>query len=377
MAAQQKPGDYKRIVVKAGTNVLTGGGDKLALELMASIVDQMSDLRRRGVEILLVTSGAIAAGTQVLDLANKRKDIPSRQALAAVGQSRLMHTYEKLFDKNNLTVAQALISRGDIMDREGYLNVRNTLLALLDWMVIPIINENDVVAVEEIGVEVFGDNDSLSALVTNLVDADLLIMLSDIGGLYTGDPHEDSEAVLIPWVERIDESIEALAGARHSSRSRGGMRGKLGAIKLATASGVPVALADGRERCVITRIAGGESIGTFFAAAGDKIESRKRWLLSGLSKRGRIVVDSGATEALRRNKSSLLPAGVKDVEGEFRRGDIILVVDPNEERVACGIVGYSAADVELIKGMHSDRIEEILGYRYGEEVLHRNNMVLL
>ena len=374
---QQEQGHHRRIVVKAGTNVLTGGGDNLDLEMVTSLVEQMASLHQRGMEVLLVTSGAIAAGGQVLDIGGQREDIPSRQAIAAVGQSRLMHIYEQLFEKHSITVAQALLSRGNIMDREGYLNVRNTLLALLEWKVIPIVNENDVVAVEEIGADVFGDNDNLSAMVTNLVDADLLIMLSDIDGLYTADPHEDSKAELIPRVERIDEAIEALAGADHSPRSRGGMRAKLEAIKLATASGVAVALVNGRERQVVPRLAAGESVGTFFATTGSKVESRKRWMLSGLSTRGRIVVDAGAAEALRRNHSSLLPAGVKGVDGNFKRGDIILVVGPERERVACGIASYGAADVATIKGLRSNRIEEALGYRYGEEVLHRNNMVLL
>ena len=314
---QQESGHYRRIVVKAGTNVLTGGGNSLDLELMASLVEQVAGLRHIDMEVLLVTSGAIAAGGHVLDIGSQREDIPSRQALAAVGQSRLMHTYEQLFVRHSITVAQALLSRGDIMDREGYLNVRNTLLALLELKVIPIINENDVVAVEEIGVDVFGDNDNLSAMVANLVDADLLIMLSDIDGLYTADPHEYSRAVLIPRVERVDQAIEALAGANHSLRSRGGMQAKLDAIKLATASGVAVALVNGRERQVVPRLAAGESVGTFFAPTGSRVESRKRWMLSGLSTRGRIVVDAGAAEALGTNHRSLLPAGVKGVDGEF------------------------------------------------------------
>lgn len=374
---QQETGLYRRIVVKAGTNVLTGGGANLDFELMASLVEQVAGLRHRDIEVLLVTSGAIAAGRHVLDVGRQREDIQSRQALAAVGQSRLMHTYAQLFDEHNITVAQGLLSRGDIMDREGYLNVRNTLLALLEWRVIPIINENDVVAVEEIGVDVFGDNDNLSAMVANLVDADLLIMLSDIDGLYTSDPHEDSKAVLIPMVGRVDQDIEALAGANHSPRSRGGMQAKLDAIKLATAFGVAVALVNGREGQVVTRLAAGESVGTFFAPTGSKVESRKRWMLSGLSTRGRIVVDAGAAEALRTYHRSLLPAGVDDVDGDFLRGDIILVVGPDGQQVACGIASYGASDVAAIKGLRSDRIEEALGHRYGEEVVHRNNMVLL
>ncbi|MDA0987905.1 MAG: glutamate 5-kinase [Chloroflexi bacterium] len=372
-----KIGRYRRIVVKAGTNVLTGGGDSLDLGLMARLVEQVADLHLWGIEVLLVSSGAIASGAQVLDIGGQREDIPSRQALAAVGQSRLMHTYEQLFEKHSITVAQALLSRENITDREGYLNVRNTLLALLDWKVIPIINENDVVAVEEIGVEVFGDNDNLSAMVANLVDADLLIMLSDIDGLHTADPHENPDAKLIPNVERVDEAIESLAGANHSSRSRGGMQAKLEAIKLATASGVAVALVNGRENRVVPRLTEGESVGTFFAPTGSKVQSRKRWMLSGLSTRGRIVVDDGAADALRRNHGSLLPAGIKEVDGHFKRGDIILVVGSSGERVACGIASYGSEDVVAIKGLRSDRIRDALGYQYGEEVLHRNNMVLL
>jgi len=373
----QNTSRFQLIVVKAGTNVLTGGSDSLDLGMMTLLVEQMADLHQVGVEVLLVTSGAIASGVQVLAIDRQREDIPSRQALAAVGQSRLMHTYEQLFQDHSITVAQALLSRENIMDREGYLNVRNTLLALLDWKVIPIINENDVVAVEEIGVDVFGDNDNLSAMVANLVDADLLIMLSDIDGLHTADPHEDPHAKLIPRVEKVDQAIEALAGANHSSKSRGGMQAKLEAIKLATASGVAVALVNGRENRVVSRLVSDESLGTFFAPTGSKVESRKRWMLSGLSTRGRIVVDAGAAQALRANHSSLLPAGIKDVDGDFKRGDIILVVGPGGERVACGIASYGSADVVAIKGLRSDRIREALGYQYGEEVLHRNNMVLL
>ena len=369
--------NYRRIVVKAGTNVLTGGGNNLDLEIMASLVEQIAALHSRDMEIIVATSGAIAAGAQLLSPTREREDISLRQVLAAVGQSRLMHIYDQLFEERGIIVAQALLSRENITDREGYLNVRNTLLSLLDWNVIPIINENDVVAVEEIGVEVFGDNDNLSAMLANLVDADLLIMLSDIDGLYTADPHEYPEAMLISNVGRVDQDIESMAGDTHSFRSRGGMQAKLEAIKLANASGVAVALVNGREHRVLTRLLDGESMGTFFAPTGNKIESRKRWMLSGVSARGHIVVDTGAADALRRNHGSLLPSGIKEVQGSFSRGDIILLVSSDGERVACGITSYGAVDVAVIKGLHSDRILEVLGYQYGEEVLHRNNMVLL
>ena len=274
-------------------------------------------------------------------------------------------------------MAQALLSRRDMLDREGYLNVRNTILALLDYKVIPIINENDVVAVDELEELGFGDNDTLSAMVANLIDADLLIILSDIGGLYTADPHVVPDARLVTRVDVIDDAITALAGPRRAGMSRGGMEAKLAAIKVAAASGVAVCLAGGREAEVVVRLATGEAVGTYFAPTASKMESRKRWMLSGLSTRGRIVVDAGAAEALRAHKRSLLPAGVREVEGDFRRGDIILVVDPEGERIACGVAGYSAADVKAIRGLRSSKIEEALGYRFAEEVLHRNNMALL
>ena len=367
---------YKRIVVKAGTNVLTGGGNSLDHEVIASLVEQIAEVHGSGVEVALVTSGAVAAGGHALSVNRERDDIPFRQALAAVGQGRLMQIYEHLFESHGVIVAQALLSRRDILDREGYLNVRNTLLALLEWKVVPIVNENDVVAVDELGDMGFGDNDTLSAMVANLIDADLLIVLSDIGGLYTADPHEDPQAQLIPRVEVIDDATTALAGHRHSARSRGGMRAKLEAIKLAAASGVAASLAGGRTCRVVPRLASGEAVGTYFAPTASKMESRKRWLLSRLSTHGRVVVDAGAAEALRTHHRSLLPAGVKEVEGDFLRGDIVLVVDPHGERIACGVAGYSAADLAVIRGLRSNRIEEALGYRYSEEALHRNNMVL-
>ena len=290
---------YRRIVVKAGTNVLTGGGDSLHHEVIASLVGQLAAVHRQGVEVALVTSGAVAAGRHAIGVSRSGDDIPFRQVLAAVGQGRLMQTYEQEFEEHGITVAQALLSRRDILDREGYLNVRNTLLALLELNVIPIINENDVVAADELKDVGFGDNDNLSAMVANLIDADMLIVLSDIGGLYTADPHLDPDARLIPRVEVIDEATMAMAGPSHSSRSRGGMQSKLAAIKLAAASGVAVSLVSGKTDQVVSRLASGESIGTYFAPTASKMESRKRWMLSGLSTRGRIVVDDGAAEALR------------------------------------------------------------------------------
>ncbi len=368
---------YRRIVVKAGTTLLTGGKDRLDLEVMASLVGQIARLHQQGVQVALVTSGAVAAGRHLLNSARGERDIAARQVLAAVGQGRLMGAYEQLFGQHGITVAQALITRRDTTDRIGYLNIRNTLLALLEREVVPIINENDVVAVEELGEgAVFGDNDRLSALVANLVDADLLILLGDIPGLHSADPHLDPDARLIPRVERVDAAIEAIARGPLSAESRGGMATKIEAAKMATASGVAVVIADGRVPEVVPRLAAGESLGTFFAPISSKLESRQRWMLSSLS-HGELQIDAGAVEALRKKGGSLLPAGVRGVRGAFQRGDIVAIVDPQGQRVACGIANYGAEEVKAIKGARSDRIRELLGAYYGDEVVHRDNLVVL
>ena len=367
---------YKRLVVKGGTGVLTGGSDRLDLEVMSGLVDQIATLHGSGAEVILVTSGAVAAGRETLGIMGERRDIPFRQVLAAVGQSHLMHVYQELFASHNIKVAQALLTWKDLSDRQGYLNVRNTLLALLDLGVVPVLNENDVVAVDEIG-EVFGDNDKLSALVANLVDADLLAILTDTDGLYTADPSVDPGAQLIRRVEKLDPAIEALAGRHHNPEARGGMSTKLEAAKLATSSGTDMVICNGWEKDVLPRLAHGEELGTLFLSTASKMESRKRWMLSGLSTRGELLVDQGAASALEDQNRSLLPAGVKGVEGEFQRGDIVYIVGPDGEKLACGIANYGSADIASIKGSRSDRIQAVLGYHYGDEVIHRNNMVLL
>ena len=374
----QTPGDdlhYRRIVAKLGTNVLTAGTDRLNLETMATLVGQVARLHNQGAQVIIVTSGAIAAGRHRLGIAGERKDIPFRQVLASVGQSYLMQAYDELFARHDLVIAQTLLTRRDLADRQGYLNARNTLMALLTLRVIPIVNENDVVAVDEIEGAKIGDNDNLSALVANLVDADLLVLLTDIAGLYTADPRLDPSARLIPRVERIDE-IERLAGGTEG-RGVGGMATKVQAAKLVTASGTAVAVADGKERDVLIRLAQGEALGTFFPSAVDKLESRKRWMVAGLSLKGNIVVDAGAAKALCQDKRSLLPAGVKEAQGAFQRGDAVAIVDGDGQRIACGIANYGAQEIERIRGLRSDRIEEVLGYQYGGEVVHRDNLVVL
>jgi len=368
---------YHRIVAKFGTSLLTGGSNCLNQDIMSSLVAQVSQLHQRGLELLVVSSGAIASGRYKLGLTRKLKGIPFKQVLASIGQNRLMQAYEQLFSQHNITVAQALLTKADLSDRAGYLNTRNTLLALLELRVLCIVNENDVVAVDEIQEAKFGDNDNLSAMVANLVDADLLLLLGDIAGLYTADPHYNPDACLVPQVERIDAEIERLVADTPSGVGTGGMITKIEAARLATASGVTVVVADGREPDIILRLARGEAIGTCFLPITSKLESRQRWMLSGLSTRGKLVVDSGAAVALRKQNRSLLAAGIKQVEGNFQRGDIVNIYDPQGSRLGCGITNYSSADIEAIKGAHSRKIAALLGYDYGSEVVHRNNLVVL
>jgi len=370
---------YQRIVAKFGTNLLTAGTKQLDLEVMATLVGQVARLHHQGQEVIIVSSGAIAAGRQKLGRLEERKDISSRQVMAAVGQNALMQSYEQLFNWHGITVAQALLTKADLSDRLGYLNARNTLLALLELGVVPIVNENDVVAVDELEGVSFGDNDNLSGMVTNLMDADLLVLLGDVAGLYTADPAKDRSAQLITIVDLIDERIKHLAGSTRG-QGIGGMATKIQAARLATASGATVVIADGREQDILLRLVKSEPIGTLFPPTTSKIESRKRWMLAGLAVKGRLVIDEGAVVALKQQNKSLLPAGIKAVEGDFKRGDAVDIVSESGkkgEKIACGIANYSSRELAMIKGTRSDRIESLLGYGYGNEVVHRNNLVVL
>ena len=373
-----QPPVYHRTVVKVGSNLLTGGGERLDAAAMADLVQQIADVRARGVEVVLVTSGAIAAGRHRLgSLAGNRRDVPTRQALAAIGQSRLMSVWDELFELQDIVVAQALLTKRDLTDRIGYLNARTTLLGLIERGVVPIVNENDVVSIEELRDTVIGDNDNLSAEVANLVDAELLLILTDIEGLYSADPRIDADAHLIETVERVDDAIVAAASADAGARGTGGMATKVQAARTAAQAGAHVVIADGRIADVVARVVGGEALGTHFLPTADRVQSRRRHLLSGLSPRGRIVVDAGAARALRHDGKSLLPAGVTAAEGPFERGDVVRIVTSEGEHLATGSVNYSATDIERIKGQRSDRIPDLLGYEFGEEVVHRDNLVLV
>src|SRR5581483_6671476 len=301
----------KRIVVKFGTNLLTNGGATLDMTMFKNLTAQVAHLHREGIEVIVVTSGAVAAGRARLGaLADRRRrDIPFRGVLAAVGQGRLFQAYDSMFAEEGVVAPQALLTRRDLSDRLSYLNARNTLLAMLHYRVVPVINENDTVALEEVAESRIGENDTLAALVANLVDAQMLFLLMTRDGLFSADPDVQPDAQLIRRVDHIDATVESYAGGA-AIRGSGGMVTKISAARLATAGGTDVVIANGLEPNVIVRLAQGEEIGTFFPANADRLESRKRWILSGLSIRGSVIVDDGAARAIRERNTSLLPAGV-------------------------------------------------------------------
>jgi len=362
-----------RIVVKVGTRTLSGGTERLSRPRMVELVRQVAHLHAQNHELLLVSSGAIFAGREVLGDDAQSKDIPFKQTLAAVGQVRLMAIYEQLFGLYDVSIAQALLTRADLADRERYLNARNTMLSLLRLGIVPVINENDVVGIEEIRI---GDNDNLSALVANVVDAELLIMLTDQAGLFTADPRHSADAALIPQVTCIDDDIRHLAGGTGSSEGTGGMVTKVEAAEMATRSGTQVVVADGAEPDVLLRLANGESLGTSFLPTISHIESRKRWILAE-PPRGEIAVDKGAAEALVRRGKSLLAVGVTGVSGSFERGQTVRLLAPDGREIARGITRYDTEDLTAIQGHRSGEIPAILGYEYGPSVVHRDDLVLL
>lgn len=340
---------------------------------LADLAAQIAELLSGGRAVVLVTSGAIGAGRGRLGWQERKRrlSIPEKQAAAAVGQPLLMQVYEGLFQELGLTVAQVLLTRGDVADRQRYLNARHTLSTLLDHGVVPIINENDTVAVEELK---FGDNDTLSALVASLLEADLLVLLTDTEGLYTADPRVDSSARLIHTVERITPELEAAAGGAGTPGATGGMITKLQAARLATAGGIPVVIASSAKERVLLRLLEGEELGTYFVPETGRLQARKRWIAFHLQPVGIVRVDDGAKEALLYRGKSLLPRGVVGVEGEFEHGDPVSVRSLDGQEFARGLVNYSAAELRLIAGHKTSEIEAILGYKGYEEVIHRDNL---
>ncbi|MFB0532773.1 MAG: glutamate 5-kinase [Desulfatiglandales bacterium] len=364
----------RRIVIKVGTSNLTDQNYRLAPQKVEKLAKEIIELKNKGKEVILVTSGAIGAGIGKLDLKQRPRDIKVLQATAAVGQNILLSTYDRYFTTYEQTIAQVLLTHEDFFDRQRYLNLRNTLSILLKSGVIPIINENDTVAVDEIKV---GDNDNLSALVASNLGADLLIILTDTEGLFTYDPKRSKKAALISVVDEITSEIERIAETRGKT-GVGGMKTKIQAAKVTMKAGIPLVIANGSEENIIMRIIEGEPLGTLFMPKKKKkMYSREHWILFASSPKGRIKVDDGAKTALVKNGGSLLPSGIIGVEKEFKSGDTVSIVDTKGVEFAKGISNYSSSDIEKIKGMQSKEIEHVLGRKDYTEVVYRGNLVLL
>ena len=367
----------KRIVIKVGTSTLTDGGQELCLARMVDLARQITEIKAAGMQVVLVSSGGIAAGREMMSYHDLPRFLPAKQMLAAVGQPRLMAVYTQLFALYQQPIAQILLTRDDLADRRRYLNARNTLEALLDYGIIPIINENDTIATEEIR---FGDNDNLSALIATVLEADLLLLLTDQDGVFDSDPSLNPEAELIRQVgeQAIPEAVLAAATASRTGLGTGGMASKLSAADLARHGGAMVVIANGSTDRIIPRIVlEQEPLGTTFLPMTTHLESRKRFLLAGMAESsGTLWIDDGAVKALR-NGGSILPVGVTAVEGDFARGQSLTVVDPEGTKVAVGLCSYNAADLRKIAGQRSDQIETVLGYAYGAEAIHHDNLMLL
>jgi len=366
--------NVKRVIVKLGSGVLALPGIGLDERTLRSLAGQVAKLAREGYEFVLVSSGAIAAGTPAMGLDKAPERLNLQQAAAAVGQSRLMWTYERHFRRYGRQVAQVLLTHDDLASRKRYLNARNTLTTLLRCNVIPIINENDTVATEEI---CFGDNDALAALVVPLIGADLLVILSHVDGLYTANPARHGQARLLARVDRVTKEIEQMADSTPGAGGRGGMLAKVQAAKRAASMGVPTVIACGRRPNVLQKILGGEEIGTLFLSPRGKPASRKSWIAHVPKARGTLLIDDGAKRALTQDGKSLLPSGIVEVVGEFRFGDAVRCVDMAGVEVARGLVRYTATELRRIKGMHTSKIPEVLGRKYQAEAIHRDDLVIL
>lgn len=364
----------KRVVVKVGTSTLTHSTGKLNLWRIEKLVREIADLANQGKEIILVTSGAVGAGMELLKLKEKPKTIPEKQAAAAVGQGILMHTYEKFFGEYGQVVAQVLLTREDSVKRARYTNCRNTLLTLIKMGVIPIINENDVVSIDELKI---GDNDTLSAMVASIVDADVLIILSDVEGVYTDNPQSNPDAKLIGEIADITPDMEALAGGPGTLRGTGGMYTKIQAGKIAVNSGISMVIASGLRDGVLRDVLTGNNVGTIFLSKENRLQVRKRWLAFGARTQGVITIDKGCEKAILSGGSSILATGITAVTGDFEHGNTISVVTIEGREIARGIANYNGDDARKIMGVHTNELAKILGSKPYDEVIHRDNMVLL
>lgn len=361
----------ERLVVKVGTSSLTHDTGKLNLHQLEKIIRELADLRNQGKQVILVTSGAVGAGIGKLGLTGKPKTIPEKQAAAAVGQGVLMHMYEKIFAEYGQVVGQVLLTREDLADRQRYLNARHTLFALLQYNALPIVNENDTVAVEEIRL---GDNDTLSALVAGLVDADLLVLLTDIDGLYDGNPKMNPEARLLSCIKEITPELERLAGGAGSNLGTGGMGTKIQAAKIAMSSGIPMVIGNGARPGILRDIVSGARPGTLFIPCETRLHTKKRWIAFGSDIQGKIRVDAGAKKAILAAGKSLLPIGITAVAGHFEAGNVVGLVGPDGQEFARGIVNYASWEIEKIKGKNTSEIADCLGHKDYDEVIHRDNL---
>jgi glutamate 5-kinase len=371
---QQVTSSAKTVVVKVGTRVLTQDDGTLNYRRIEQLAEEIHTVSQNGRRLVLVSSGAVGAGVSLLGLKGRPTDLAKLQAVAAVGQTHLIQTYDRTLAKHGRRAAQVLLTLEDVDDRIRYLNVRNTLLSILELGAVPIVNENDTVSVEELKTT-FGDNDRLAAMVTNLIRAPLLIVLSDIEGLYDGDPAL-SNSQLVSTVERIDESVLAFVRDRKTGVSKGGMASKLEAARIVTTAGENMIIASGHRADVLSKLMAGEPLGTLFLAQGKSITPFKRWLSFSAQVRGRIQVDAGARQAVVEKGRSLLAAGVVGTQGDFQKGDVVALCDAEGKVIARGLTNYSAADVERIKGLKSEKIAQMLGSRPYEEVIHRDNMAV-
>ncbi len=374
MSARQQLQQSKRWVVKIGSALLTADGKGLDGGAISAWTAQIAELHGRGIEVVLVSSGAVAEGMSRLGLRDRPETLHQLQAAAAVGQMGLVQAYESCFKKFGLHTAQILLGHDDISARDRYLNARNTLTTLLSMSVVPVVNENDTVVTDEIR---FGDNDTLGALVANLVDADALIILTDQHGLFDKDPRTNSQAVLISEAEVDDEALDSMAGGGAGSLGRGGMTTKVRAARLAARSGASTVIAGGSVDNILLKIAASEDVGTLLIARQQPLVARKQWLAGMLKVMGSLTLDDGAVKVLRVSGKSLLPVGVKGVSGSFKRGDLVSCCDDDGLEVARGLVGYSIEESRLIMGSSSGEIEGILGYRGDKELIHRDNLVVL
>ncbi|MDI6726939.1 MAG: glutamate 5-kinase [Smithellaceae bacterium] len=367
-------GNAKRVLIKIGSAVLTGD-DGLDLPIISQLVDEIAQLTREGRQIVLVSSGAVASGKHRMGITGKLKSIPQKQAAAAIGQGRLMRVYSNAFGRHDLVSAQVLLTMSDLTDRRRFLNIRNTLCTLREWGVIAIINENDTVAVDEIK---FGDNDNLSAMVANIIEAQLLINLTSAAGLYDRDPGFHPDARLIPLVEEITPEIEAAAAESGTASGTGGMKSKVMAAKKVAAFGIPCIIAPGKCPGIIGDIFAGKEIGTLFLPNRERqLKSRKYWIAFTLRSRGKISLDAGAQKAILQEGKSLLPSGIIAVEGDFSAGDPVTCVDQAGTPLARGLANYSADEIRKIKGLKTSLIEQVLGYKDYDEVIHRDNLAVM